>query len=82
MTACKEEVEQVLHAVLAEILPDLAVEEITPDKDLAGLGADSVDRVEILSLVAHRLARPEPISNFAHIPNIGALIEHLSEGSR
>jgi polyketide biosynthesis acyl carrier protein len=74
----------VLRAVAAavtEILPDVSAEDIAVDRSLADLGADSVDRVEILSLLTHRLGRPEPISNFAGLPDIGALIDHLSEAS-
>ena len=81
MSTSRAKVEETVLAVLAEILPDLPAEEITLDKNLAGLGADSVDRVEIISLVVHRLDRSDQISNLAQIPNLGALIEHFSEGS-
>ncbi|MEU6263777.1 phosphopantetheine-binding protein [Saccharopolyspora shandongensis] len=75
------QVEQAVRAAIVEILPDLPAAEITRDKSLRDLGADSVDRVEIISLLLHRLERAEPISNFAHIPDIGALIEHLRGGN-
>lgn len=74
-------VEQTVRAVIAEILPDLPATEVTTDKSLRDLGADSVDRVEIISLLMHRLRRTDPISAFAAIPDIGALIAHLSEKS-
>jgi polyketide biosynthesis acyl carrier protein len=70
---------QTVVEAITEILPDLSVAEITGDKNLKDLGADSVDRVEIISLLTHRLGRTEPISRFADIPNIDALIEYLSE---
>ncbi|MFA7761415.1 phosphopantetheine-binding protein [Streptomyces sp. NPDC048723] len=77
----RAQVEQTVRAVIGEILPDLPAAAVTEDKSLRDLGADSVDRVEIISLLIHRLASEEPISRFADIPDIGALIDHLSKGS-
>ncbi|MEU1056499.1 phosphopantetheine-binding protein [Streptomyces sp. NPDC005876] len=78
----RSQVEQTVRAVIGEILPDLPAADVTLDKNLRDLGADSVDRVEIISLLVHRLASKEPISSFADIPHIGALIDHLSKGSQ
>ena len=71
----------VLDAV-AEILPDVPGTDVTDGRSLADLGADSVDRVEILSLITHRLRRSDPVSVFADIPDIGALVDFLSGGVR
>lgn len=77
----RAQVEQMVRAVIREILPDLPAADITAEKSLRDLGADSVDRVEIISLLLHRLASEEPISSFADVPDIGALIDYLSKGS-
>lgn len=79
MSSCATEVEQAVRAAVTEILPDLDPCEIAPERDLRALGADSVDRVEIIALLTHRLGRRDQISRFADIPNIGALIQFLSE---
>ncbi|WP_116041225.1 phosphopantetheine-binding protein [Amycolatopsis palatopharyngis] len=72
------DVEDAIRRVIVDIMPDLPAAEITRDKSLRDLGADSVDRVEIISLLLHRLQRSDPISVFATIPDIGALVEYLS----
>lgn len=77
----RSQVEQTVRAVIGEILPDLPAADVTLDKNLRDLGADSVDRVEIISLLIHRLGSKEPISSFADIPDLGALIDHLSRRS-
>jgi len=79
MSTTTADVEQTVRAVIAEILPDLPAGEVSAEKSLRDLGADSVDRVEIISLLVHRLGRTDPISAFAAIPDIGALIAFLSE---
>ncbi|WP_202533132.1 phosphopantetheine-binding protein [Streptomyces sp. SID3212] len=72
--------EQALYEVIRSILPALAPEEITGDKHLRDLGADSVDRVEIILGVTRRLGIDEPMSNFSAVPDIDGLVDHLSRG--
>ena len=52
------------------------------DKHLRDLGADSVDRVEIIMLLLERLRPDEPMSSFSAIPDIDALIDFLLERKR
>jgi polyketide biosynthesis acyl carrier protein len=72
--------EQALREVIRSILPTLSPEEITGDKHLRDLGADSVDRVEIILGVTRRLGIDEPMSNFSAVPDIDGLVDHLSRG--
>lgn len=74
--------EQALREVIRGILPALPPEEITGDKHLRDLGADSVDRVEIILGVTRRLGIDEPMSNFSAVPDIAHLIDHLSRRGR
>jgi polyketide biosynthesis acyl carrier protein len=74
-------VRSALLAVLAEILPGLSPAEVTDDKTLGELGADSVDRVEIVTGLVHRLGQDRSIAALADEPDIGRLIARLSEGS-
>jgi polyketide biosynthesis acyl carrier protein len=67
-----------VHAVILSILPSLAPEDIDESVHLKALGADSVDRVEIIMGVLERLGIQEPMSTFSDVPNIGALIELLT----
>lgn len=75
--AADVDVRRVLLDVIAEILPHIPAEEITDDKNLRDLGADSVDRVEIISSLTQRLGRDDPLSSFAGVPNIGALVAYV-----
>ncbi len=80
--AARAAAEEALRQVIRSILPALAPEEITGDKHLRDLGADSVDRVEIILGVTARLGIDEPMSNFSAIPDIDGLVDHLSRRPR
>nr|ASV46895.1 hypothetical protein [uncultured bacterium] len=67
-----------LHAVILSILPSLAPEDINESVHLKDLGADSVDRVEIIMGVLDRLGVREPMATFSDVPNIRALIDLLT----
>jgi polyketide biosynthesis acyl carrier protein len=73
----RDKVEQAVHEVIGQILP--GVTEISGDKHLRELGADSVDRVEIILGVLDRLGVDEPMSSFSDLPNVGALVDFLWE---
>jgi polyketide biosynthesis acyl carrier protein len=73
----RDKVEQAVHEVIGQILP--GVTEIPGDKHLRELGADSVDRVEIILGVLDRLGVDEPMSSFSDLPNVGALVDFLWE---
>ncbi|MER5704784.1 acyl carrier protein [Micromonospora sp. NPDC002296] len=83
MTApARAEVRRVVLDVIAEILPGVPPEEITDDKNLLDLGADSVERVEIIVELQHRFGSTEPVSRFADVPDIGALVAFFDEAGR
>ncbi|MEM7157014.1 MAG: phosphopantetheine-binding protein [Myxococcota bacterium] len=72
-----------LHEAVALVLPHVGAEEIRMDRNLEQLGADSVDRIEILVGMTQRLGVQRPLSSFATVPDIGALIDMLvSEAGR
>jgi len=73
----RDRVTTVLYDVLATILPGVPRAEITADKHLKDLGADSVDRVEIIMALVDRLGVNEPMSRFSDVPDLGALIDAL-----
>ncbi|MFI6846263.1 phosphopantetheine-binding protein [Kitasatospora sp. NBC_00085] len=80
--AARARAEQALHEVIRGILPALDPREITGHKHLKELGADSVDRVEIIIGVTRLLDIDEPMSNFSAIPDIDGLVAHLARGVR
>ncbi len=74
----REEASRVVLETVSEILPALPAGQLTLDKHLRELGADSVDRVEIVLSIIDRLEIDEPMSSFDSILTIGALIDYLS----
>jgi polyketide biosynthesis acyl carrier protein len=73
-------VEAVVHDVVAEILPGVPRSEITGDKHPAQLGADSVDRVEIVLTLLDRLGVDAPMARFDGLRDLDALVDLLVAG--
>ncbi|MGC4806660.1 acyl carrier protein [Micromonospora sp. DT233] len=73
----REAVTAAVHGAITTILPGLAPADIDHGRHLKELGADSVDRVEIILAVTDRLGVRRPLSDFNDIPTVGALIDHL-----
>lgn len=68
-----------VYAVILDVLPSLLPSDINESLHLTELGADSVDRVEIIMELLHRFGLSEPMSSFSELPNIRALIELLGQ---
>lgn len=73
------EVARVVAEAVTEILPAVPAREVTGGRHLKDLGADSVDRVEIITAVLSRLGLDEPLSSFSDLPSIDAMVELLRE---
>ncbi len=68
-------------AAITEVLPTLDPDDVSGEGSLRDLGADSVDRVEIILAVLGRLGVDEPLSSFSDLPNVDAMIDFLYERS-
>ncbi|MET9457724.1 phosphopantetheine-binding protein [Streptomyces canus] len=78
MTA-RARIEEVVTETVLDILPGLDKDRVTGRAHLRDLGADSVDRIEIIVGVLDRLAIQEPLASFADLPDIDALTDLLHE---
>jgi polyketide biosynthesis acyl carrier protein len=78
----RESIELVVREVIAVVLPSVPPDAVTGNKHLRDLGADSVDRVEIILMLIDRLGLDEPMSSFSQIPNIDGLVTLLHERCR
>jgi polyketide biosynthesis acyl carrier protein len=76
------DVAALVHQTIATILPGVPAERITADKHLKDIGADSVDRVEIILALMDRLGVDRPMSSFSRIADIGGLVDYLWEATR
>lgn len=72
------QVARAVHRAIASILPGLPAEAISGRDHLRDLGADSVDRVEIILMVTRELGVDEPLARFAPLRNIDELVDFLS----
>jgi polyketide biosynthesis acyl carrier protein len=68
----------VADAVLA-ILPGLSPADLRPEAHLKDLGADSIDRVEIIMTIIERTGIDEPLSSFSDLPDLASLVRFLAE---
>jgi polyketide biosynthesis acyl carrier protein len=73
----RDAVAALVRDVIATILPGVPVSAMAEDQHLRELGADSVDRVEIILSILDRLGLDEPMSSFSSLPNLGALFDFL-----
>lgn len=79
VTGARDRIWRLVYDVLATILPGVPPEEISERKHLKDLGADSVDRVEIIMLLIDRLRIDEPMASFSDLPDLRALVDFLVE---
>jgi polyketide biosynthesis acyl carrier protein len=73
----KEEVLSVLKKVVSEIIPDIEPERIKPEESLRDLGANSVDRMDIVIEVMEELKLKIPLVEFGKVNNIQGLVDLL-----
>jgi polyketide biosynthesis acyl carrier protein len=76
----REAIAQIVREAISSILPNVPPEKVVTHRSLTDLGADSVDRIEILLTVMSRIGIDEPISNFSNISTIDALVDYLHRG--
>jgi len=62
---------------ILEILPTTQADLIVPEQSLVDLGANSVDRMEIVTLSMEDLGVKIPLMSFARVFNIESLVEVL-----
>jgi polyketide biosynthesis acyl carrier protein len=73
----KETIFEVVKANTLKVLPDVVADEVTIDKNLTDLGANSVDRVEVVIYSLEELRLKVPTSELQGLRNIGALVDLL-----
>ena len=63
-----------LQRNLTTVLPDLEPSDITPDRSLADLGCNSIDRAEVVTLTMEDLGIAVPVMEFRDVGDVQALI--------
>jgi polyketide biosynthesis acyl carrier protein len=78
----RPQVTAIVRDTITRVLPSLPESAIRGDRHLRDLGADSVDRVEIILTLLDRLQVNEPMSSFSQLPDVDALVAFLCERCR
>ncbi|WP_105979320.1 acyl carrier protein [Bacillus paralicheniformis] len=68
---------QLTVKITREVLPELEDHSFQPSDQLAELGANSVDRIEILTMILEKLSLQIPRVELMSAQNIGQLAELL-----
>ncbi|QUX26960.1 acyl carrier protein [Nocardiopsis akebiae] len=64
-----------------EVLPELGSHAFTPSSSLRELGANSIDRAEIIMMTLESLSASIPLIELADARNIGELAERIHDKS-
>ncbi|MGD2087053.1 MAG: acyl carrier protein [Candidatus Aminicenantes bacterium] len=75
----KEGVFQIVKENIIEVLPYLANKEISIQASLKDLGANSIDRMEIVTMSMERLNVKVPVGEFKEVHNLAGLVGLLFE---
>ncbi|NJM17085.1 MAG: acyl carrier protein [Bacteroidales bacterium] len=62
-----------------EVLPDVKPEMVSIEKNLKELGANSIDRMEVVTMSMEELGLKIPLMSFAQVSNIEGLVNVLTE---
>lgn len=76
-----EQVYEVVKTVITEVLPNVSPELISMERNLKELGANSIDRMEVVTMSMEKLAIKIPLMSFAQVTNIEGLVNVLTENT-
>jgi polyketide biosynthesis acyl carrier protein len=68
------EIFELIKEQINDVIPELSRQAITPNQSLKTLGANSIDRAEIIMLTMARLKVKIPLVQFAAAENIQSII--------
>ncbi len=75
----REKIFEVITNNIIRVLNDISPESITIEKRLKDLGADSIDRVEIMSMTVENMGLKMPLVELGRAKDITGLVEILYE---
>jgi polyketide biosynthesis acyl carrier protein len=78
LTESERQVFELVKEKVVEVLVDVDPGQVTPERSLAELGANSLDRVEVAMLSMEALELRIPPTELAGVANLGALARLLS----
>ena len=79
MNPNEQKIFEIVKANTLKVLVDVAPDDITIDTALLDLGANSVDRVEVVMYSMEDLNLKVPVSQFKGVANLRGLVELLAK---
>lgn len=64
---------------LRTVMPHLDMREVSPAHDLAALGCNSIDRMDVVTMTMEDLGVTIPVAEFRNVQDIGSLVELLQK---
>jgi len=77
----KENIFLVVKNVIAEVLPDVDPESVDIGQNLKALGANSIERTEIVVLLMEQLGIKLPLVSFGKVENIEGMVDVFLENA-
>ena len=74
----KKHVYEVVKNAIVQVLPHLKPEMISIEKTLKEVGANSIDRMEVVTISMEELDLKLPLMSFANVSNIEGLVDVLT----
>lgn len=75
----RDEIFEVIKENILEVIPDISIENITFNDSLKEIGANSVDRADIIMFSMESLNIRVPMVKFGNAKNIGEIIDIMYE---
>lgn len=75
----KAHVFEVVKNIIIEVLPDVDPTQISIEKQLKDIGANSIDRMEIVTMSMQELDIKIPLMSFAGVNNIEGMVNVLND---
>ncbi|AIQ47423.1 hypothetical protein R70723_17150 [Paenibacillus sp. FSL R7-0273] len=75
----KEQIFEIMKDKMLDILPDLDAQRISREVSMKDLGANSIDRFDIISDTMDELQLKIPLVQFGNLKNIGEVVDYLHE---
>lgn len=75
----REQILDIMRDRIVDILPDLSPEQIQREDSMKDLGANSIDRFDIISDTMGELNLKIPLVQFGSLKNIGEVVDFLYE---
>ncbi len=73
----KDEIFSIIRSRLQDILPDIDPDQIMPEESMRDLGADSVERADVIIETMEELELKIPLNELGGLKNLQELVDFL-----